>query len=480
MSLFRDFLKNYNSKYQTYLLAYSPKESRILINRDARQYLAHQMSQCNHERPRFASLDCFDYSESREFRLENWRNYISRKNRANTLGRMIANIISNSDHSDIAPDSLLASINAWEFRHVRRVADFCQILNDIYRGYYHSCGDCGKIEHEENFQWAYQDNPICEECIEGYRYSENQDTFITLEDWENENEDDDSESDGIIGDYHSTNIGRIPSSYDNRKPRVLLGLELEVEVDDCRDRYEIAESLSSKIQTIKLDDQFYRYCGFERDGSLDHGFEIVTGYTGLDIHRKALEPFKQSIKGLSSHNTSTCGLHVHICKADMSLYHAAKMILFVNDERNISLIKAIARRTRSDYAQILNKKDDKHWLKNARQCRAPLNNLNLSRYEALNFQNPKTIEFRLFKGSLKYETIISCLEFSFAVWHFTRNASIRNLDIDSFLKFICLPENRADTPYLRAYLKDKGFALPIIEKKEKPLPLMLDPNLVLS
>jgi hypothetical protein len=91
--------------------------------------------------------------------------------------------------------------------------------------------------------------------------------------------------------------------------------------------------------------------------------------------------------------------------------------------------------------------------------------LNSDRYEALNFKNDKTIEFRLFKGTLKYQTIMACLEFTFATWHFCKDASQTQLTTSEFLKFICRAENRCDTRFLRTYLKEKGFDLP---EKNKP------------
>jgi hypothetical protein len=147
----------------------------------------------------------------------------------------------------------------------------------------------------------------------------------------------------------------------------------------------------------------------------------------------------------------------------MSTLHGAKMILFINDQANHKLIKAIARRDSSDYAKIKNKMEDKYWLKDAIGCKsknAQLRSLNADRYEALNFKNTNTVEFRLFKGSLVYSTIMSCLEFTYATWFFCRESSNKNLTTDHFLKFICANENRADTRFLRAYLKAKGFDLP--------------------
>lgn len=332
---------------------------------------------------------------------------------------------------------------------------FTAIFEKRFGDHFVKCQDCGDLEITDESLWAYDDYPVCRNCRENYRWSERQERYISCDDWHDEDDED-----SVIGDYHSTDVGHIPSDYDNRKMRVLLGMELEVEVREG-DRDQKAESLIHNIGTYRSEaGEYHQYCGVEHDGSLDHGFEIVTGYTGLDVHKHQLEFFKKPWNGVKSHDTRTCGLHVHVCKRGVTMLHAAKMIFFINESSNMRLIRAIARRDSSSYASIKNKKADYEWLKRAKQCRDPLSNLNEDRYEALNFKNPGTIEFRLFRGTLKYETIMACLEFTFATWHFTRNAGMHELNIDGFLKFICAPENRRDTSFLREYLASKNFDLP--------------------
>jgi hypothetical protein len=322
---------------------------------------------------------------------------------------------------------------------------FPDAQNEIFR-----CNDCDVIEHRDNSSRCYDDYLVCESCRDNYAWDEDQDTYVREEDLS---------SNSIIGDYHSSRhrLGHIASSYDDRKPRVLLGLELEIEVN--QDRSETAKKLLNGLGEYQ--GETYALC--EGDASLNHGFEMVTAYTGLDVHQSQLEFFKNhSLRGAKSHDTDTCGLHVHICKSEMTTLHGAKMILFINDQANQKLIKAIARRD-SSYGSIKNKSDDKSWLKESLEVngkRSQLRRLNRDRYEALNFQNDRTVEFRLFKGSLKYDTIMACLEFTYATWFFCREASTKNLTIDYFLKFICANENRKDTKFLRAFLKDKGFSMP--------------------
>ena len=341
--------------------------------------------------------------------------------------------------------------------------DYTKFFYDHFRIDVFNCNDCENIYLYDVSHNVCDDYQVCEHCIRNYYWSEYNQYYASEPD---ENDDyNDNEDMGIILGRHENKdiVGHIPSKFDKRKTRVLLGLELEIECNSDHSRSDRASAINDAIGNLTINDENYQYCGFEEDCSLNNGFEIVTGYTGLDVHSKQLQFFKQSLSGLKSHDTSTCGLHIHVCKSDMSTFHASKLILFINDDDNFKLINAIARRESSQYSAIKNKKDDKSWLKDAMKYdrkSSQLRNLNYSRYEALNFQNENTIEFRLFKGTLKYQTIMACLEFSYASWFFARESSSKELNTDNFLKFISRSDNLSDTRNLRTYLLNKGFTIP--------------------
>lgn len=355
------------------------------------------------------------------------------------------------------------------------------VMHDKFGGDYCSCDDCGYVMREDD-SYSVNDGgrTVCESCKDdNYHWSDYLDCYVDS-DYEDENGEPEFQN---IGEYHSSsgNLGHIPSKYDNRTPAVLLGLELEMEIASSHSLDGRAGVLLENVGNYRdAENDRYTYALCEQDGSLDNGFEMVTAYTGLDVHKEQLQFFKEKFNGASSHNTSTCGLHIHICKADMSTLHACKMVLFINDSDNQKLVYALARRDSSSYSKIHDKKADKHWLKDAMQAgkraednnklqkKYQLRNLNSDRYEALNFKNERTIEFRLFKGSLKYQTIMACLEFTFATWHFCKDASQTQLTTAEFLKFICRAENRCDTRFLRTYLREKGFNLPEKSKPARP------------
>jgi hypothetical protein len=379
------------------------------------------------------------------------------------VGKEFAQAIRDDDY-----DNALQALNQYGTRISYR-SDMADVLSNhfTYETFF-ICEDCNNYLHSDESTSAYDgDYQVCQDCLEEhYSYSHSRDTYISNSDYEDEQNEDEEREYEHIGGYHSSkrNLGHIPSSYDMRTPRVLLGLELEMEVHEHYDKDTRAGLILEGISDFRDEDGIrHTYCLMEEDGSLDNGFEMVTAYTGLDVHKNQLQYFKQKSKGLKSHNTSTCGLHVHVCKSSMTTLHGAKLVLFINDPANKDLIKSIARRDASGYAKLQNKKEDKHWLKDSvhssKDKAYQLCRLNSDRYEALNFRNEKTVEFRLFKGTLKYETMVSCLEFAFACWHFTASASANELTTEKFLEFICLPENRKDTRFLRAYFKEKGYKL---------------------
>jgi hypothetical protein len=368
-------------------------------------------------------------------------------------------------------DAALDLIN--EYRNSNISYSFCDIFEARFGSYIFLCNDCDEYFYESNSHNVENDYSVCNSCVSDYYWSDRRECYCHESD-DDYDEDEDREYENI-GSRHSSKheLGHIPSKYDMRSPRVLLGLELEMEINGDFDLDDRAGLLLNSVNPCYANERPYVYALCEEDCSIDRGFEMVTAYTGLDVHAHQLGFFRDRFRGATSHNTSTCGLHVHICKSDMTTLHASKMVLFINDPANHDLVFALARRDESGYCKIYDKKSDKSWIKNAllrNKRKDQIQALNPDRYEALNFQNEKTVEFRLFKGTLKYETIMACLEFTFATWHFCRNASTNQLTTAGFLEFICKPENRKDTKFLRSYLREKGFTLPMKLEVVKPVP----------
>lgn len=361
--------------------------------------------------------------------------------------------------------SLLELLNNRDYRVFRDRSDWREIIENVMGDEIRQCDDCNSLEHQDDMRYAYDgDRAICESCCDrNYHWSDYRDTYI-------HDDDEDEDDNGLIGEYHSSSerLEHIPSLHDKHKNPIYLGLELEMETNGS-DRYTKAEQLLNAIGRYNDGKNSHQYCLLENDGSLDDGFEMVTGWTGLDVHEQQLKFFENPFTGMRSHDTRTCGLHIHICKTGMSMSHASKLILFINESGNQKLIRSIARRENPDYAKIKNKKADYRWLRDAKESstntKYQLMQLNADRYEALNFKNSNTVEFRMFKGTLKYSTIMACLEFTYASWHFARDTGLQNLTTNDFLAYISKPSQLKTTKFLRAYLQEKGFSIPTPVKK---------------
>jgi hypothetical protein len=284
--------------------------------------------------------------------------------------------------------------------------------------------------------------------------------FDVFEEWceSHEAEDRDDESNSLIRPYHSGyEVGLIKSTkYLDARPRALVGIELEIE---CGSRS--AEDVAWSIESVANNKS--EVCKFEYDGSLMNGVEVITGYTGLDRMREIVKSILSAdLSRCKSHDTNTCGLHVHIDRSGISPLETAKLIVFINSARNEALIRAVARRYGVDMAKLDAQKEKNafvdvkralgsgHWINFSR--------LNNSRYEFLNFSNLRTIEFRGYRGTLRYLTAMACIEFTYMALAFVRSGvSVSRLDTSTFLEFVQQPRYSYESQHLRALLIERGL-----------------------
>jgi hypothetical protein len=127
-------------------------------------------------------------------------------------------------------------------------------------------------------------------------------------------------------------------------------------------------------------------------------------------------------------------------------------VVFVNDPANERLIRAIARRyagpdSSGGYAKCKTKK-----LSSALQDDG-------DRYQAVNLCNRRTVEFRIFRGSLNYRAVMAAVQFCHALLSFAETASASGLTTAAFIAFLAQPEQRADSDELRPYLAERAPGL---------------------
>jgi hypothetical protein len=189
---------------------------------------------------------------------------------------------------------------------------------------------------------------------------------------------------------------------------LFMGVELEV---DC------GYDADPLIDTVGGEDQAW----LKGDGSLSpRGIEIVSHPATLDYHKTKF-PWKELIRaardgGYTSHDAGNCGLHVHISrlglgdsyeKRDLALSNL--MVLFYRHWKELTKF------SRRQPGQLSSWAMGNHLYKegvNLRMTKHDLDNCKSGsrRYVAINCSNRNTIEFRMFRGTLRYGTLMATLE----------------------------------------------------------------------
>ena len=197
------------------------------------------------------------------------------------------------------------------------------------------------------------------------------------------------------------------------------------------------------------------YC--KHDGSLDDGFEIVTHPMTLDFHLHNM-PWEQIVEeakklGYTSHQAGTCGLHVHVNRNAFGETEVqqdaviARILYFV--EKNWEELLKFSRRTQSQLdqwaARYGYKDQPKELLDHAKKS------AHAGRYTSVNLTNKNTIEFRIFRGTLKYNTLIATLQLLDRICDvalFMSDEELKSLSWTTFVSGCTQPE-------LVQYLKER-------------------------
>jgi hypothetical protein len=264
------------------------------------------------------------------------------------------------------------------------------------------CTECGELCWDEDMT-----DGLCESCEEA--------------------------SGGLICNYSDKSANRLRSETTDR---LRFGIELEVE------GYNSAEEAAEYIRRFLPVD----YCTLKRDGSLgSSGVEIVTRPDSMAVHKQKFQPFFDDSPGreLSSWNTGRCGMHVHVSRSALSQLQVGKMLCFVNDPAAANFLAKVAGRRPCNWCKVHKKK--------ITDCK-----YDDDRYAALNISGHRTVEFRIFKGTLAPSGFHKNLEFVAALVEYTAPCSRSIAEATSYRAF-CEWLPRKQYPHLYAFLKTKGF-----------------------
>ena len=219
------------------------------------------------------------------------------------------------------------------------------------------------------------------------------------------------------------------------------GIELETEVKD-------PSEANVKAKLIEIDELLGEDVLMKRDGSLQNGIEIVTKPLLKESQYLLWEKFlTKRPKGLISWDSSRCGLHIHVSRASLSDDTIAKAVCFVNASGNKKFMYVLAGRKDNNYSRFKAKTAENAMLATAR-------------HEAINLCNRDTIEFRLFKGTLKKESVYKNIEFCDALLDFCQQEGLELNQAISRAAFVRFVRHQAKWPHLMAFIMCRWFGKP--------------------
>ena len=245
----------------------------------------------------------------------------------------------------------------------------------------------------------------------------------------------------------------------NRKKNIHLGFELEVDDPSAEDEYYDEDSDEyydnnisgdyNAVDAVRGIDKLFpkRFLSYEHDGSLNHGWENISMPASMDYIEANKNNFKKMFDiirdyGFSSHDAGSCGLHVHLDKKFFKYPEMAEAKLIMIFElhwnnllrfsrRNRDQVSSWARRYSGEVAETdaysLATFDEKNFDKFRKDYSDKKKANQFARYHAVNVTNKSTIELRLWRGTLKFETFIATLKFSARLAEIAKNVNAAKL-----------------------------------------------------
>lgn len=195
-----------------------------------------------------------------------------------------------------------------------------------------------------------------------------------------------------------------------------LHLGVELEIDNAGESHDNALMVMAPIS---------RFAYAMHDGSLDEGFEIATMPMTLAYAESVKDRFNDSmgiarLLGYNSHNTSSCGLHIHFDRdffgRDYRTQNTKASYLAIIMERNWEKFVQFSRRNYSrleNWAKKLDLVQDIYAddTEDDAQSKFSRKYGNGDKYIALNTSHSNTYELRIFRGTLKLETFFATMQF---------------------------------------------------------------------
>ena len=315
--------------------------------------------------------------------------------------------------------------------------DHVTLCYRCYENHYTSCERCGRLIRYDYANYDDEDDlPYCDTC-----YAKLNQRFI-----------------------HSYNYK--PSPIFHGEGSLFMGVELEVDGGG-----EIGDHAKEIMSLVNMEDE-HLYC--KHDGSLSEGFEIVSYPMTLDYHMHSMDwksVLEKAVElGYYSHNTNTCGLHIHCNRKAFGQEYSdqepviGRIVYFVEKHWN-ELVKFSRRkpsnlnRWAARYATISD---------TAKETYEKAKNKYTDRYVAVNLQNYATIEFRMFRGTLRYQTFAATLQLVDEICRLALSCSDSDMEALSWSDFVSRIDVNEKNELI-AYLKSKRLYVNATESESEEM-----------
>lgn len=352
---------------------------------------------------------------------------------------------------------------------LQMIDDDTYVCEDCFQEHYRTCAECGALERISNMKYAndieawicidcyHESFETCEWCgniyrrstmtatAEGYVCIPCRDVYYSRCDscgewfrndemyrqdeydycrscWEERGMDE-------ILDYHGNDGEWTEYRLPGESIDVMLtGHELEVEPQGYD--YDLHDAIRGAKDNLN--------CYLEHDGSLNSdGFEIVSQPQSYEYVMAHYEDYKRAFEqileaGYVSHNSDNCGLHFHFTApyergTDERETVLSRLWLIVETYKE--LFEKISRRHGDfQWCEFLSRNNDNSMLNGIYKMKKVYKDD--TRYLVINNENSKTIELRLFKGTLNIDTFFADYQFAYNLFKLAYDLDLDITEID--------------------------------------------------
>ena len=317
--------------------------------------------------------------------------------------------------------------------------DNCDACNDIFR--YN--GDYIDSRYMERNSLVHDCNGNIRDLDDVYFWESDNEYHNEPENENDDDDDDDEDMDSAcINSYSYRPAMKFHKLSNENENAPFFGIELEVERKN-------SNGLKHKYMAGMIEHEHWY---FKTDGSLTDGFEIVTHPMTFNYIQQSEKEFTNSLKllvenGYNSYDANTCGMHIHISKANFTTWHLYRFLKFFVE--NKEFIIAISQRKMEKLKKWANIEDDND---TSLIYKAKKKDGNNQRYVAINLQNKTTLEIRIFRGTLNINSFMKNIEFAHSLFMYTKEN--KDISLDGFKGYI---ETSCDYSNLKKFINLKNL-----------------------